>query len=259
MIEEGELVAVVVRYRGGIRTYYFTAKRGAAYSTPAGLIRGSDMVGAEYGSSLRLAEGVAFLIKPTRREIMEESFERATQVIYPREARLIVEEADLGPGKRVVEGGTGSGFMTAYLASAVCPGGKVYSYDLREDSLSIARRNLERAGLLECVELKLGDVRREVAEEGLDAAVLDVPDPWEALDHLWGKLKGGAPLVVFVPTMNQLVRLSQRAFESEGWVLVRAVELLEREIEVSKDSVRPSRFNPFMGYVAVLRRVRSPG
>ncbi|MEN2999636.1 MAG: methyltransferase domain-containing protein [Acidilobaceae archaeon] len=259
MIEEGELVTVVVRYRGGLRTYYLRAKRGATYTTPAGIIRGKDMVGAEHGDAIKLAEGVAYLFKPTRREIMEESLERVTQVIYAREARFVLDEADLAPGQRVLEGGTGSGFLTIYLASAVCPGGKVYSYDVREENLAAARRNLERFGIAHCAELKLGDVRKEVTERDLDAGFLDIPEPWEALEHLWERMKGGAPLVAFLPSMNQLLRLISHLYDHEGWVVTRAVELLEREIEVSREAVRPSRFNPFMGYLVVMRKVRSPG
>ncbi|MCS7107099.1 MAG: methyltransferase domain-containing protein [Acidilobaceae archaeon] len=260
MIAEGELVTVVVKYRGGLRKYYLRARKGATYTTPAGIIRGADMIGAEYGDAVRLAEGVAYLLKPTRREVMEESLERVTQVIYAREARFAVEEADLAPGQRVLEGGTGSGFLTIYLASAVCPGGKVYSYDVKEENLAAARRNLETFGeIAKCVELKLGDVRRDVAERELDAGFLDVPEPWEALDHLWERMKGGAPLVVFLPSMNQLVKLISHVSELEGWIATRVTELMEREIEVSREVVRPSRFNPFMGYLVFLRKVRSPG
>lgn len=72
--------------------------------------------------------------------------------------------------------------MTAVLAYYVRPNGKVYGYDKREDAINIARKNLEMLGLLEWVELKLRDVITDgFAERDLDAVILDMGDPWNAI------------------------------------------------------------------------------
>lgn len=257
MIREGDPVTVAVKVRGRLKQYHFIVRRNSTYMTAAGHIAGSEIIGMEYGSSLRIAGGTAYILPPTPRELMENFYERGTQVIYRRDAWAIVDEAGLSRGARVLEGGVGSGFLTTVLALAVCPGGMVYGYDIREDYLEVARRNIERymGQIAQCVELKRGDVREDVAERDLDAAVLDIPEPWEALDTLWKALKGGSPLVIFVPSMNQLTKVVEAVSDSPHWLLMRAIEMDEREISAERGAVRPARAAPFMGYIISLRKV----
>lgn len=255
VIREGDLIVLAVSRGGSTRTYHIRVRSTAVYSTIAGVLRGSDLIGRTYGECLELVEGSVCLLKPTLRELIENFYERVTQVIYPKDAGIISFELGLKPGMRVLEGGTGSGFLTTELARIVCPTGRVYSYDLKAENLKVAERNLELSGLLECVELKIGDVRMGVEERGLDAGALDIPDPWEALGNLWISFKPSAPLVALIPTMNQIIKLQNWLREASGWILVKVIEVTEREIEFSWEAIRPSRASTFTGYIAVLRRV----
>lgn len=255
IIRDGDLVVVAIVRDVSTRTYYFRIRSGNVYSTIAGILRGSDVVGRVYGECLELVEGEACLLKPTLRELMENFYERITQVVYPKDAGVISFELGLKPGMRVLEGGTGSGFLTSELARIVCPNGRVYSYDVRRESLEVADRNLRLSGLRDCVELKLGDVRMGVEERDLDAAVLDIPDPWEALEPLWVSVKPAAPLVAFIPTLNQIIKLVERLSKTKRWILLKIVEVNERDMDFSVEAVRPSRASTFTGYIAVLRKV----
>ena len=58
------------------------------------------------------------------------SIKRGSQIIYPKEIGQILLKLDLGPGKRVIEAGTGSGVLTIALAHALQPDGLVYSYEI---------------------------------------------------------------------------------------------------------------------------------
>ncbi len=253
VVVEGAPIALVVRRAEGFRTYYFRVYRDNVYSTFAGIIRGDEIIDRRYGEALELPDAEALIFKPTLRELMENFYERPTQVIYPKDLGIISLEAGLKPGMRVLEGGTGSGFLTSEIARIVCPTGKVYSYDIRRENLEAARRNIKLAGLEECVELKLGDVKTQVEEKELDAAFLDIPDPWEALKTLWNTLKNGAPLIAFIPTINQLTKLTENL--PKGWIITRTVETLEREIETTKETTRPTRTSPFTGYIVTLRKI----
>jgi tRNA (adenine57-N1/adenine58-N1)-methyltransferase len=255
VVNDGDMVVLVAIRGGSVRHYYVKVRAYNVYSTVAGVVRGADVIGRGYGECLEVADGEICVLKPTLRELLENFYERVTQVIYPKDAGVISFELGLRRGMRVLEGGTGSGFMTSELARIVCPTGRVYSYDVREDNLRVAERNLRMSGLIECVELKLGDVRRGVEEGDLDAAVLDIPDPWEALEPLSKSIKPSAPLVAFIPTMNQVVRLVGSVARSRSWILSRIVEVSEREVDFTEEAVRPSRTTTFTGYIAVLRRV----
>ncbi len=91
------------------------------------------LIGAESGTTVRNDRGERFLaVRPTLAEFVLE-MPRGAQVIYPKDLALIVMWADVFPGARVVEAGTGSGALTMTLLRAVGPEGRLFSYDVRED------------------------------------------------------------------------------------------------------------------------------
>ncbi len=256
VISEGDPVVLHVYRRGRPRRYYIRPFRGRSYSTIAGSISGDGIIGLEWGSRVDLSWGYGYLLRPTISDLMDGFYDRRSQVIYPKDSGYIALKAGLRPGARVIEAGIGSGFLTTVAALHVCPTGRIYAYDTRGDMIRIALENIRMAGLLDCVEAKLGDVRRGVAEKGLDAGLLDIPDPWNALEGLYEALKPSSPLVVFLPTSTQLDKLASALEKIEGWILEEAVEILRREVELAPGAVRPSpRMIGHTGYIVTLRRV----
>lgn len=75
----------------------------------------------------------------------------------PHMVALMCEEAQLAPGMRVLEIGTGSGYHAAVIAEIVGPKGAVYSIERLAELSSFARRNLARTGYLDRVTLIIGD------------------------------------------------------------------------------------------------------
>ena len=85
--------------------------------------------------------------------------------LEPDTARLVYILARSSGAKRVLEIGTSNGYSTIWLASAVAPnGGRVTSIDLSAEKQGMAHENLQRAGLLESVELVLGKAGTIVKE-----------------------------------------------------------------------------------------------
>ena len=254
-VSPGDLVYLLVVGSGRRRGYLFRADEGAHYSTFAGPVAGRLLVGAEWGSSIELPGGKAYVLPPSGYDLMMHAYSRAGQVIYPKDQGFMAAVAGLRPGMRVLEAGVGSGFLTTMLASVVGCEGRVIGYDVRPEALRVAGRNLSMAGLAGCVELRLGDVRLGVPERGLDAIFLDMPDPWEALKKLHPSVRPGAPAVVFVPTYNQVERTAIEV-EDSGWVVDGAFETLLREIEVRPGAVRPhTQMVGHTGFILLLRRV----
>ena len=66
------------------------------------------------------------------------------QVLYPKDLSLIPMWADVYPGARVFEAGTGSGALTMALLRAVGPTGLVVTYEARDDFARTALTNIER-------------------------------------------------------------------------------------------------------------------
>ncbi len=257
-IAEGDWVTAIVEGRERHRQYTFRIFRNRSYSTFAGSFKGDQAIGLEWGSELDLEKGKAYLLRPTVYDMINHVLPRRSQVVYPKDAAYIAAAAGLVPGMRVLEAGAGSGFLTIWAAIHVCPTGHVVSYDVRDDMLKLASDNVSALGLSDCVDLKKGDVRAGVQESNIDALLLDVPDPWEALRALWPSLRLSAPAVVFVPTANQVSKLLLWLQASGGYVVQEVVELIKREWEHRGDALRPAvRMIGHTGFIILLRRTLS--
>ncbi|MEM1559866.1 MAG: protein methyltransferase, partial [Candidatus Bathyarchaeia archaeon] len=87
--------------------------------------------------------------------------------------------------------------------------------------------------------LKLGDVYKGVDEEDVDAAILDVPSPWLALDSIYKSLRSGGFLVSFSPTINQVEKLVESIETHRGFLVTNILEILTRSYKVKKGETRP--------------------
>ncbi len=253
---EGCLALVVVDER---RRYVVRIRRGGVFGSDRGVFRMDEVIGKPYGSWVRLSSGAwAVVLQPRLVDLMEKRFRRRSQVIYPKDHGYILMMLGVGPGSRVLEVGVGSGYTTAVLAWAVGPTGHVYSYEVRGDMAETARRNLEEAGLLDRVTLRVRDARLGVEETGLDAAMVDMPDPWSLLPVLERALRPGAAAAFFQPAANQVARLLAALEERGRWVDTRVAELLLREYEPRADALRPyTTMIAHTGYI-VFSRLAQP-
>jgi tRNA (adenine57-N1/adenine58-N1)-methyltransferase len=209
---------------------------------------------ARVGGVTRVA-GKAFLVLlPSARDRLE-LVTRKAQVIGSKDAASILLNCDLNAGDIVVEAGAGSGALTTLLAQAVSPGGRVITYELREDFAALAEENMRRTGGFGNVTIRRGDVRTALVERDVDCVFLDIPDPWEAVPGAWEALRPCGYFGCFVPNTEQ-VRRVREALAAKPFVDVRTVELIEREIEAHEGGVRPS-FSPLghTGYLTFARKV----
>jgi tRNA(1-methyladenosine) methyltransferase and related methyltransferases len=131
---------------------------GQAVHTHRGVLAHDDLIGCPWGSRVVSHTGQPFLLLTPSLHDLILRLRRTTQIVYPKEAGYILLKMNIGPGCRVVEAGSGSGALTAVLAHAVRPDGRVYSYKVRPEMQQLARRNLERLGLADVVEFKTRDI-----------------------------------------------------------------------------------------------------
>jgi tRNA (adenine57-N1/adenine58-N1)-methyltransferase len=180
---------------------------------------------------------------------------RGAQVIYPKDLGPILVYADVFPGARVLEAGSGSGAMTIALCRAVGAEGRVVSYEVREEFHRIASRNAEEffGKLPAWLELRLGDVR-EVSGETFHRVILDLPEPWAVLAESSAALVPGGILCGYLPTTGQVQSLVQ-AMEGAGFAEIQTFEVLLRTWHVEPRSVRPDhRMVAHTGFITVGRK-----
>jgi protein-L-isoaspartate(D-aspartate) O-methyltransferase len=75
----------------------------------------------------------------------------------PSVVGFMLEHLDVKPGMRVLEVGSGSGYNAALLSHLVGKEGKVISIEVIPELHDAAKRNLEKAGFTENVQLETGD------------------------------------------------------------------------------------------------------
>jgi tRNA (adenine57-N1/adenine58-N1)-methyltransferase len=175
--------------------------------------------------------------------------------MYPKDIGFILTSMSVGPGQTVLEAGTGSGSMTVALAYAVGPQGRVFSYERRPEFQALARKNLERLGLEERVDFRLGDIADGFTETDVDALFLDVPNPWDYIRQARSALKPGGFFCNLVPTFNQIEKLLY-ALRREHFAFIEVCELLMRYYKPEPTRLRPTdRMIAHTGYLTFARRI----
>ncbi|HEY8551882.1 MAG TPA: tRNA (adenine-N1)-methyltransferase [Thermaerobacter sp.] len=232
---------------------------GRVFQAPGGgIVRHEAVVGLPEGSAITTSTGgVLRVLRPTLEDYIL-LMPRRTQVIYPKDLGQILVRSNLGPGDRVLEAGVGSGATTLALLRAVGPSGEVISYERRPEFARLARENVERffGGRPSWWRLELRDVYAGIDEQGLDAVLLDVPEPVHCVDAAALALRPGGVLLCWLPTTNQVQQLVTSLRRHPAWDLIETTELLLRPWHVTAASVRPEhRMVAHTGFLITARRV----
>ncbi|MEM1944561.1 MAG: tRNA (adenine-N1)-methyltransferase [Nitrososphaerota archaeon] len=252
-IMEGETVLILTE--GGKR-YLVGVRSGKKFHCSEGYLDMGELVGREYGCVVKSNTGVRMTVhKPLLMDLLSK-VRRVTQIVYPKDIGYMIVQSGIGPGSRVLEAGTGTGVLAATLAHHIKPTGKVYSYDVNQDYLEAAHYTLERLGLREYVELKYGDVAKDVTETDVDAAFLDVPEPWKAVESVWRAMRPSGRLLSLSPTVEQIVEMVE-TLRSSGFDDISCVEILMREMRVKRGMTRPEFL--MRGHTAYIVSARKTG
>jgi len=252
-ITEGDYILLYISQR---KTYLVKVEAGKSFHTHKGFIKFDDLIGKEYGSTILSSLNVEFtVLKPLLRDYIMKCV-RKTQITYPKDIALIVIFSGIGPGSRVVEAGTGAGALTTALAHFVKPDGRIYSYEIREEFLKTAEKNLKRAGLIDFVELKNKDITAGINEGYVDAVILDLATPWLVVSHAYTALKPCGTIVSFSPTIDQVVKTVE-ALKENGFVDMETVECLMRGMQVERGKTRPQTLmTAHTGYITFARKAK---
>lgn len=104
-------------------------------------------------------------------------------MMKPLQEGFMLQALNVQPGERVLEVGTGSGFVTACLRHL---GGRVTSYEIDPELSARAAERLHALGI-DDVELVTGDIfAADLPEQGFDVIAVtgSVPEPSEKLERL---------------------------------------------------------------------------
>jgi tRNA (adenine57-N1/adenine58-N1)-methyltransferase len=253
--QDGEQV-LLIDQRG--KRHLLFLRKSETFHSDRGWIPHDSVIGQPEGSWIRSSMGLRYLaLRPTLAEFVLE-MPRGAQVIYPKDLAIILFWADIGPGCRVLEAGTGSGALTLTLLRAVGPDGRVITYEQRDEFARRALANIHmRVGEVTNLTVRLGPVEAGIAdEEPVDRVVLDLPEPWKLTQAVARVLRPGGVFLSYVPTIIQSHQLSETLHREPHWALIETFETLMRPWNIEGSSVRPfHRMVAHTGFITVARRV----
>ena len=242
------------------RHYALTLKAGDVFQLSGETIAHDTLIGRPDGSLVTLSRGRRLLaLRPTLSEYVLK-MPRGAQVIYPKDLGVIVQWADIYPGARVFEAGTGSGALTMALLRAVGERGHVFSYEAREDFTRTAMKNIERyLGPCGNLTVRQKDAYEGIEETELDRLILDLPEPWRVVPHAVSALRSGGIYLSYVPTIPQVMQTTDALHRAAVFSMIQTFETLLRTWNIAGRSVRPDhRMVAHSGFLTVARKVE-PG
>lgn len=261
LLHDGERIHLVDK-KG--RQYALTLKSGEVFQLSGETIAHEDLIGKPDGSVVTLSRGRRLVaLVPTVGEYVLK-MPRGAQVIYPKDLAMITVWADVYPGARVFEAGTGSGALTMALLRAVGERGSVVSYEAREDFARIAMKNIERyLGPVPALILQRQDAYEGIqtgeGQEPFDRVVLDLPEPWRVVPHAAKALRSGGVYLSYVPTVPQVMQTVEALERAVVFGFIQTFETLLRTWNVQGRSVRPDhRMVAHSGFITVARKIE-PG
>jgi tRNA (adenine57-N1/adenine58-N1)-methyltransferase len=254
-INPGDLISLVDE-KGN--TFLVIMSPGEQLHTHRGILDHDDLIGQSWGITATTHTGYDFrVITPSLGDLLLR-IRRNTQIIYPKDIGFILVNMGIGPGKRVIEAGTGSGALTSALAYMVGPTGCVYSYENRADMLALAVENLKKIGLSERVKFTLRDIAEGFDERAVDALFLDVTNPEDYLAQVQEALAPGKPFGCLVPTTNQITRIL-KALEAFAFRNIEVCETFLRYYKPVPERLRPTdRMVAHTGFLVFARPSYQP-
>lgn len=244
------------------RKYLIVIKEDLRFNLRGGILTENDLVGVPPGTLILTSRKEPLrAYRPTLDEYVL-LMPRGAQIIPPKDVAQIVLWGDIFPGAAVVEAGVGSGSMTLGLLRAVGSTGRVISYDLREDFINLARKNVRNwpERMEDRLEIRHGDIHAELGKHTeIDRVVLDLPDPWLALDGAARALHSGGFVVAYNPSIRSVDQLVNAIVDHHEFKDPEVVEVILRPWVADRVRLRPSlRITGHTGFLTRTRR-RAPG
>ncbi|ERJ07776.1 L-isoaspartyl protein carboxyl methyltransferase [Halorhabdus tiamatea SARL4B] len=216
----------------------YLRERGETLETDLGVLDVPE--DAEPGDTLETHLGTAFEVRALRGPDLFEHFERTGAPMMPRDVGLIVGHTGVAGGDRVLDVGTGTGVLSAYVGRM---GASVVTYEQDADFADVARENMALAGVEDAVDVRTGDATEHVDElredAPFDVLTLDTADAPALVEHAPDLLADGGFVAVYSPFVEASRDVVETAREV-GLSEIETLETIQREMDFDDRGSRPS-------------------
>ena len=221
--------------------------------TQYGFIKSSELNKAKEGSLLKSNTNKEFFVFNPYFIDLYRKIKRDAQIIPLKDIGLIIAETGINKQSRVLDAGSGSGALACFIATIAK---EVITYEIREDFIEIVKSNIKFLGLKN-IKVKNIDIYNKIEDKNIDIIILDLPEPWNALDNCSNALKVGGCLVSYSPSVPQVIDFVNAIRKNDIFVYLKTAEIVEREWEVEERRVRPkSKGLGHSGFLSFARKVQ---
>ena len=175
-----------------------------------------------------------------RRNILDilRNSRRMPQIILPKDAGMIVAYTGVTGGWNVLDSGTGSGFLSMFIANIVSPG-KVVSYEINDIYAKNAAENARRAGMSN-LRIINEDLFKAKLSGKYDLVTLDLKHSDRVISKVYKVLKKGGWIAVYSPQIEQ-VKAVRKEIEDKSMKFsgVLTIEAQVKEWQVTDEYSHP--------------------
>lgn len=213
----------------------YLVEPGETLETDLGVLEVPDDVA--HGETLETHLGEPFDVRRLRGPDLFDHLERTGAPMVPRDIGLIIGETGIEAGDRVLDAGTGTGVLAAYLGRI---GVDVTTFEIDPEFADVARSNMKIAGVTEHVTVHDGDVLDHLDDlDQFDVCTLDTADAPAVVEHADELLVDGGILAVYSPFVESTREIVEAA-RTTGLSELRTMETIQRELDVDDRGTRPS-------------------
>ncbi|MFC3478534.1 methyltransferase domain-containing protein [Halobacterium litoreum] len=207
----------------------------------------------EPGQVVETHLGEPFTVRKLRGPDLFNHFERTGAPMMPKDIGLIVGHTGACREDRVLDAGTGTGVLAAYLGRL---GASVVTYEQKSEFAEVARENMELAEVADSVEVRAGDVTEDLDSLGeFDLLTLDTQDAPDVVARADDLLVSGGYVAVYSPFVEN-ARDAAQAARDAGLANVESMETIQREMDFDDRGSRPSTAG--VGHTGYLLFARKP-
>jgi tRNA (adenine57-N1/adenine58-N1)-methyltransferase len=229
---------------------YFIEDITRDYHCSEGVVSKSDL--QKSGVIIKSSKGKEFFIFDANFMDSYRGIRKLAQTIPLKDLGFILAESGIDKQSVVVDTGAGSGGCACFIARHVK---KVYTFDINENNLRQTQENVKYFGLKNVV-VKKADSYTKIPAKNADAIILDLPEPWRAIDSADKCLKIGGLIITYCPQITQSQQFINELSKKENYIQIKTVEMVERDWKVEGQVVRPrSLSNIHSGFITVVRKI----
>jgi tRNA (adenine57-N1/adenine58-N1)-methyltransferase len=215
----------------------FFSKADSDLHTQYGMLKKEDYEKANFGDELKTNKDISlFMVEPSYVDYYHK-IKRLAQIIPLKDIGSIITETGINKNSVVLDSGSGSGGLCCFLAKIVK---KMYTYDIRDDHIELVKKNKEFLGLSN-LDINKGSIYEsdKIKKKDMDVMILDVPEPWNAIETGKKILKAGGFIVSYSPHIPQVVDFVNDIKKDDSFIYIRTIEIIERDWEIDGRKVRP--------------------